>query len=74
MTRIFTYSGYGICGRKKQYVTKSAALNIAKKMKKKTGIQFYYYECPLCGLYHLSKKDHMIKTYAIKTEGIYFNR
>lgn len=43
------------CKRKIKYSDKQDAKQSAKKMTSKTHRRITYYECPVCGLYHLTK-------------------
>lgn len=45
------------CLHKKAYRTRDYALGIAKKIKEERGLELFVYQCPLCGHYHLTKKE-----------------
>lgn len=46
-----------MCLRKKKYRSEHLAMQVAEKIKKDRGITLYVYACPLCGYYHLTKKE-----------------
>lgn len=45
------------CLRKKMYRSRQIAEQTAKKIKKDRNVTLYVYECPICGYYHLTKKE-----------------
>jgi hypothetical protein len=63
---------YNGCGRKRVYYRRSQALHAIKLSYKKYGTRMYFYECPWCGWWHLSKHDHRRKRYTIRTMGLTF--
>ncbi len=55
------------CLRKKVYKTKQRAEKTAAYIKEQRGVTVYVYECPICGYYHLTKKERMSNTKEEKT-------
>lgn len=45
------------CLRKKMYRSRRIAEQTAKKIKEDRDVTLYVYECPICGYYHLTKKE-----------------
>lgn len=45
------------CLRKKAYHSKQIAEKVTVDILKERGVTLYVYECPLCGKYHLTKKE-----------------
>lgn len=45
------------CLRKKAYRSKRIAEKVAADIKQERGVTLYVYECPLCGKWHLTKKE-----------------
>jgi len=48
---------YYTCLRKKYYRSEEIARQVAKRVKEQRGITLYWYECPYCGYWHLTKKE-----------------
>lgn len=45
------------CDRKMRYVTKGQARQAAKQSLAQHGTELSPYRCPVCGLFHLTKRD-----------------
>ncbi len=44
------------CKSKLWFETEDAATHAAQNSERKYGVGFYFYHCPFCRLYHISKK------------------
>ena len=49
-------SVYGMCLRKRLYITYEQAENALNHRKNKVPYNLYIYKCPICKGYHLTKK------------------
>lgn len=48
-----------MCLRKKKYKSEFIANSVAQKVKEERGVILYSYCCPLCGYWHLTKKERL---------------
>ena len=46
-----------MCLRKKKYRSEYIANSVARQAKEKRGVTLYVYSCPICGYWHLTKKE-----------------